>query len=162
MIIEVWYNSDPMAMLGRELGNTPEVETFCLVWAGDLPITTRGNYLADAEQVWRAFNCVDGYEMPVALGVRSMSVGDVVVLDGTAFRAMGVGFAPTDAWPLADNEPLHEEASTLFDGGPYPACFDYQGVAYRAQGTVSDDDDGELLYVVYQGSNGREFHVYND
>lgn len=109
MKVSVWYDSTveeieqggetfhrPVAMLsfgcyhdsidGHEYNLIAEFERD-FVWENP-------DYLCSevAEKVWRDFNVVDGTELPVQLGVRSMSIGDVVVLDGNVFIARFVGF----------------------------------------------------------------------
>lgn len=50
--------------------------------------------LASPEEVFRAMNVVDGDELPVRLGVRSMMVGDVAVLeDGRMWYCSVVGWS---------------------------------------------------------------------
>jgi hypothetical protein len=47
-------------------------------------------------RVWREQNAVDGSERPVRLGHRSLSVGDVVQLDGRAFAVRSLGWRQID------------------------------------------------------------------
>ena len=38
------------------------------------------------EKIWRQMNVVDGIELPLKMGIRSMMVGDEVELDGITYR----------------------------------------------------------------------------
>jgi hypothetical protein len=49
------------------------------------------------EHVFRIHNAVDGTERNVGLGLRSLSVGDVVKLDERAFAVDSIGWTEIDA-----------------------------------------------------------------
>ena len=73
-------------------------------WSRDAPMSRVDEFVLPAEQfpepsddalehVFRVHNAVDGTERNVRLGIRSLSVGDVVQLDERAFAVDPVGWA---------------------------------------------------------------------
>lgn len=48
----------------------------------------------DLEVIFREMNVVDGMEIPIDLKVRSLSVGDLVVVDGKGYLCAGCGWEP--------------------------------------------------------------------
>jgi len=48
----------------------------------------------DLEVIFREMNVVDGREIPITLRVRSMSVGDLVVVNGKGYLCAGSGWEP--------------------------------------------------------------------
>ena len=86
MKIEVWYSRDPLDMIGELTGKElpKDVSQHEMVAAMDLlPLPDEG-WEEMADRVFRLMNNVDGDELCVELGVRSMSVGDIVRFGQTA------------------------------------------------------------------------------
>lgn len=76
-IVGVWYDANPT--FWRTAGD-PLAESYYYV----THMVLRGRTSLDAglAEVFRRMNVVDGNELPTKLGVRSMSVGDVVTIIG--------------------------------------------------------------------------------
>lgn len=121
MKVQVWYNTsllDYVKEADHELppmrgmlelgtrGKSLEGHDYCLAWEGSLGPELADNLHEMAEKIWRTFNVVNGNELPTVLGIRSMSVGDVVRLGTDEFNyalvARSAGFELTGEWPEVD------------------------------------------------------------
>lgn len=66
------------------------------------------------ERVYRIHNAVDGTERNVALNVRSLSLGDVVEVDGKRYAVAMFGFKPVAS--TSSNEPAWWAALRVGEG----------------------------------------------
>lgn len=92
MVKKVYYRTpeaflrDPLALGCPDCG--PDKSDYVLV--------TEVDSLFNEDEIFRMMNVVDGDELPVRLGVRSMSVGDVIVDEtGRALFCAGAGWEAT-------------------------------------------------------------------
>jgi hypothetical protein len=100
--VKVFHNQNPLAML-RSLNGKAFGEDFKLV--DEFEVTEAevaransvgGGTLDDVlEYIFRIHNAVDGSERNVKLHLRSLSVGDVVELDGQRWVCAGTGWEQT-------------------------------------------------------------------
>ena len=102
-LVDVLYN---------EVRRTDRARAFTPYEPGD-PLRYVKALVIDADTVeaalaktWRAMNRVDGSAVEkVPDGERSLSVGDVVVVDGTAYAVAPTGWAQVDRAPLVGDGP---------------------------------------------------------
>jgi hypothetical protein len=86
--VEIWYAEDTSAQYLLRPLSARRFRCVCILDAKD-------EYVLDKEHLealFRAFNVVEGNELPARLGIRSMSVGDVVLWDGQAWMCLGTGW----------------------------------------------------------------------
>jgi hypothetical protein len=58
------------------------------------------------EHVWKTMQNIDGGDLPQQLGVRSMMVGDIVVIGNEGWQVEATGWSPVSSDWLT-NEPLY-------------------------------------------------------
>lgn len=67
-------------------------ETHDKVFQRTMTIDVEKGLVGIAERFWRAFNIVEGTEYPVLVGIRSMSVGDVIDIGGARMACLPQGW----------------------------------------------------------------------
>jgi len=58
----------------------------------DFQFNEEDSKIVRLEKIWRAMNVVQGDELPVKLGIRSMMVHDQVEMDGKTYQVASVGW----------------------------------------------------------------------
>jgi len=87
--IEIRYNQNWPDCLIYGFKPTDETKLVATVTIG---VHTYETDVDVCERIFRMFNVVEGHETPVVLGIRSMCVGDLVVIDNVVYACQNVGF----------------------------------------------------------------------
>lgn len=66
------------------------------------PFDENADTITRLQQVWRAMNVVEGYELPVRLRIRSMMVHDQVKMDGKTYQVAPIGWINADTGEQID------------------------------------------------------------